>query len=256
VRNLFCLTKCNSGVMWSMFINTLKADIKFIVHDPLLLIASLASFLLILFMTLVFPLISDFIFSRTGFLLVNYFTLAAITIVSVIPVLIGMVYAYILLDENDLHILQVIDVTPAGKKNFIYYRMTVSAFLSFIMVLFSIILINPVPTEGWLRTLFITVLLSIQSPFVFLFIGSLAENKNEGISLSMLYGIFLAAIPFGLLLHHPWNYFAFFSPMYWISCSWVASVSIESLIYGSISMIITFGSIMILFRHFLKKNPN
>jgi fluoroquinolone transport system permease protein len=168
--------------------------------------------------------------------------------------LFGMVYAFILLDENDLHILQVIAVTPAGKKNFLYMRMIVPAFMSFIMVILCVILTNPVPNEGWLRTIFVSFLLSAQSPFIFLFIGSLAENKIEGFALSKLYGVFLIAVPLGLLLHHPWNYLAFFSPLYWVAWAWVTSVPVESLVYGAISMIITFGCILIFFSHFLKKH--
>ena len=239
-----------------IILNSFKADIKFIVRDPLLLFAILAPFMLILFLRLVFPLISDFIYIKTAFQLRIYYTIAAITMVSVIPMLFGMAYAFILLDENDLHILQVIAVTPAGKKNFLYMRMIVPAFLSFIMVLFTIVLTNPVPTEGWLRTAYVSLLLAVQCPFVFLFIGSLAGNKVEGLVLSKFYGIFLVAVPLGLLLHHPWNYFAFFSPLYWVSWAWVTSIPAESLLYGAISMIITLGGILIFFSHFFKKHAN
>jgi fluoroquinolone transport system permease protein len=242
--------------MWSMFRSLLKTDIKFIARDPMLLLAILAPFLLILFLRLVFPLLSDFIYLKSGFLLARYYTLAAITMVSVIPMFFGIVYAFILLDKNNMHILQVIAVTPAGKKNFLFMRMLVPALLSFIIVLLSIILTNPVPTEGWLRTIFVSFLLSTQSPFIFLFIGSLAGNKVQAIAIAKLYGIFLAAVLFGLLLHHPWNYFAFFSPLYWISWAWITSTPVESLIYGAISMIITIGCILIFFRHFLKKHTN
>jgi fluoroquinolone transport system permease protein len=239
-----------------IILNSFKADIKFIARDPMLLMAFLAPFILILVLRLVFPLLSIFIFSKTSFLINSYYTLVAITFVSIIPMLFGMVYAFILLDENDLHILQVIAVTPAGKKNFLYMRMIIPAFMSFVMVLLSVIFTNPVPAEGWLRTIFVTFLLSAQSPFIFLFIGSLAGNKIEGLALSKLYGVFLIAVPLGLLLHHPWNYFAFFSPLYWISWAWVTSVPVESLLYGAISMIITFGCILIFFRHFIKKHTN
>jgi fluoroquinolone transport system permease protein len=242
--------------MVRIIINSFKADIKFIVRDPMLMLAILAPFMLILFLRLVFPLLSDFILLKTGFLLNTYYTIVAITMVTVIPMLFGMVYAFILLDENDLHILQVIAITPAGKKNFLYMRMIVPAILSFLMVLFTIILTNPVSTEGWLRTTYISLLLSAQSPFIFLFIGSLAGNKVEGLALTKLYGIFLIAVPLGLLLHHPWNYFAFFSPLYWISWAWITSLSAESIIYGAISVIITFGSILVFFRHFLNKQVN
>lgn len=174
--------------------------------------------------------------------------------VSVIPMLFGMVYAFILLDENDANILQVISVTPAGKRDFLYMRLLIPAFLSFLMVLFTILLTDPVVSQGWLRTIFISLLLSTQSSFTFLFIGCLASNKVQGLALSKLYGVFLAAVPLGLLLHHPWNYLAFFSPLYWISWAWIIPSSSESLLYGSIATFLTGACVIILFRYFLKRH--
>jgi fluoroquinolone transport system permease protein len=184
----------------------------------------------------------------------DYYPVVAITMVSLIPMLFGMVYAFILLDENDANILQVISVTPAGKRDFLYMRLMIPAFLSFIMVLITIFLTDPVISEGWLRSIFISLLLSSQSSFAFLFIGCLAANKIQGLALSKLYGIFLIAVPLGLLLHHPWNYLAFFSPLYWISWAWIIPPAAESLLYGLIAAVITGGSLLIFFRYFLKKH--
>ena len=234
----------------------LRADIKFIARNPILLVAMCAPIFIVLIMRLVFPLISGFVYSKTGFLIDSYYTIAAITIVSAIPLLYGMVYAFILLDENDSHVLEVIDITPAGKRNFIYMRAVILLILSFLMLLLSIAIIDPVPSEGWLRNIFISLLLSSQSSFAFLFIGSMADNKVEGMVFSKLYGIFLIAVPFGMILHHPWNYLAFYSPLYWISWTWITPSISESILYGLISILITTGSIVILFRHFLKKHSN
>jgi fluoroquinolone transport system permease protein len=242
--------------MWTRLKGLFIADIKFIVRDPILLIAFLAPFMLILFLQLVFPLISDFILIKTAFYLSDYYTIVAVTMVSIIPLLFGMVYAFILIDENDMHILQPTSAAPAGRKNLLYMRMVISSFLSFIMLLLAVILTNPVSTEGWLRAIYISILLAIQTPFVFIFVGGLAGNKVGGFALSKLYGIFLIAVPLGLLLHHPWSYLLFFSPLYWVSWAWVTSVSAESIVYGAISFIITLGCILVLFRYFLRKHSN
>lgn len=239
-----------------IIINSFKADIKFIARDPMLLMASIAPLFLILLLRLVFPVLSDFIYEKFEFQIFQYYSIAAITMVSLIPMLFGMVYSFILLDESDAHILQVISVTPAGRNNFLYMRMIVPAFLSFILVLLTIFFTNPMPSEGWLRSLFVSILLASQVPFVFLFIGSLARNKVEGLALSKFYGIFLITVPFGLLLHNPWNYLNFFSPLYWISWAWVSQDPVESLMYGGIAVIITAGCVVWLFRHFLKKQVN
>lgn len=241
-------------MIWRLIFNSFRTDIKFVGRDPMLLLAMSAPVIIVLFIKLVFPLISDFVILRTGFHLDNYYTIFALTLLPVIPMLMGIVYAFMLLDENDTHILQVIAVTPAGKKNFLYMRMITPALFSFLLVLISIIITDPVPTEGWVRTIFIAFMLSLQAPFIFLFIGSLSGNKVEGLAYAKLYGVFLIAVPLGLILHHPWNYIMFFSPLYWISWSWITSLPGESLIYGGISLITTLGGIIILFRHFLRKH--
>jgi fluoroquinolone transport system permease protein len=242
--------------MWSRFKSSVITDMKIISHDIMLLVASLIPFLLIVFLKLVFPILSHFIFLKSGFLLDRYYSLTAITFVSIIPMLFGLVYAFILIDENYLYIIRDQVVTPATRRNSLYLRIVVTMTLSFILVLISILITNPVPTEGWLRTVFVIFLLTIQSPFVFLLIGSLAENRIDGLSLSAIYGIFLITVPLGLLLHHPWNYLAFFSPLYWISWTWVVSIPAESFLYGAIATIITSGGIIIFFRHFLRKHAS
>ncbi len=236
-----------------IILNSLITDLKFIARDPMLLVASVAPALLVVLLRLVFPLAADLLIRNTGFDLYLYYPVVAITFITLIPMLIGMVYAFILLDENDTHILQVISVTPAGKKYFILMRMIMPVILSFIFTVFAISLTNPVPSEGWLRTLVITVLFSTQSTFIFLFIGSMAGDKIEGLALTKLYGIFLVAVPIGLILHHPWNYLAFFSPSYWIAWSWIVPSPVYSIWYAVIAVLLTSAGMIFFLRHFIRK---
>jgi fluoroquinolone transport system permease protein len=240
--------------MMRRFKSSFIADMKIISHDALLLVTGLIPLLLILLLKFVFPLISHLVFLKSGFILDKYYSLAALTIVSLIPVFLGMLYAFILLDENDLKIIEESDMKPFSRGNSLYMRILVTASLSLILIYISIFLINPVPGEGWLRTLFVVILLSLQSPFVFLFIVSLAENKIEGFALSKIYGFFLITVPLGLVLHHPWNYLAFFSPLYWISWAWIVQSPVESMIYGTIAVILTSGAIIFFFRRFFMKH--
>ena len=166
----------------------------------------------------------------------------------------GMVYAFVLLHENEPDIFHKHEGIPETGRNSQYLRLVMTMALSFIFVLISILITNPVPSEGWLRTAFVIFLLTIQSPFVFLLIGSLADNRVEGLALSAIYGIFLITVPLGMQLHHPWNYLAFFSPLYWIGWTWIEYSAIASLEYGIIAIIITSVTVFIFFRHFLKNH--
>jgi hypothetical protein len=239
--------------MWSSFKSSFISDINIILHDKTLLARILAPFILILLLKFVFPLLSGVIFSKTGFLLDKYYSLVAITFVSVIPMFPGMVYAFIQITEKDTNTIYVQSIATQYKYNFLLLRMTIASLISFVLVMITIILVKPVPTEGWLRNLFASGLLSIQAAFVFQFISTLSVTRISGIAVSRLYWIFILTVPLGLLFHHPWNYLAFFSPLYWTSWAWVVPNPAESFIYGAIAFILTSGSILILSRQFIRR---
>jgi hypothetical protein len=245
--------KRKEKMMWGSFKSSFIADCNIILHDKTLLARILAPFILILLLKFVFPLLSGVIFSKTGFLLDKYYSLVAITFVSVIPMLSGMVYAFIKINEKDLNTMRAEAVASEDRYKFLLLRMTIPVLISFVLVMITIILVKPVPTEGWLRNLFATGLLSIQSAFVFQFISSLSVNRVSGLAVSRIYWIFIITVPLGLLFHHPWNYLAFFSPLYWISWAWVVPNPAESFVYGVIAFILTSGSILMLLRHFMRR---
>jgi hypothetical protein len=205
--------------------------------------------LVIVFMKFLFPAFSDFIYTKTGFLINEYYTLIAITLICIIPFTIGLVYSKVLNGDRDFQSEDLLTVQDANR-NFLFMRMLITALICFILVWLTIILVKPVPTEGWLRNLFIACLLSIQAPLVCLLICTLVMNKVKRISVFVLCCIFLITVPFGLLVHHPWNYFAFFSPLYWVAWSWVIRSPTESLLYGTIAVILTSGVIVLLFRNY------
>ena len=237
--------------MW----NSLKSYLNSVRLSQVLL-GSILSFLVILFLLkIVFPLLGQITFSKTGFQVSSYYSVVAITLVCLIPYLIGMLFANEFSDERDFQSSDLL-VLPSARKDFLLVRMFFAAFICFVFILLTILLVKPVPTQGWLRNLFASCLLSIQAPFICLLIRTLVKKKVKRFFVFVLCSIFLITVPFGLLVHHPWNYFAFFSPLYWSACAWVCAVPVESLIYGAISMVITFACIAILFRHFLRKHTN
>jgi fluoroquinolone transport system permease protein len=234
----------------------IMSDIKIISHDRMLILLSLTPILFIILLKLVFPVFSNLVITKSGFQLEKYYSLIAITFVSIIPMLYGMVYAFVFLQENELQIFKNHDIIRATGRSSLLPRIFMMTTLSFILVLASILITNPVPVEGWLRTLFVIFLLTFQSVFVFFPISSLADNRIEGLALSAIYGIFLITVPLGMLLHHPWNYLAFFSPLYWIGWTWIENSQVDSLEYGIIAIIITAAVIFIFSSRFLKNHQN
>jgi len=234
--------------MWNSFKSYLK-----LLKLTRIILGSFLTFLgILLVMKIVFPFLGQLTFSRTGFQVSNYYSVISITLVCLIPYLIGILYARVIRADRSY---QSSDLTtdPTFRNSFLLIRMIFAAFVCFVFVLLAILVVKPVPTEGWLRNLFIACLLSIQAPFVCLLFCTLVMHKVKRISVFILCSIFLITVPFGLLVHHPWNYFAFFSPFYWVAWSWVIMSPMESLLYGSIALILTSVIIVLLFRNYNMK---
>ena len=238
--------------MLQRYMNWFKSDCRYIVHHPKLLSAALYPLLTILLLRFAINPVSDLMFSETGFSLEYYYTIIAISLISVIPVVFGLIYAFIFLNNSELSSLNVDPAISSGNKSFPGKRMIVPALLSIITVLITVLITDPAPSEGWLRSLFAALLFSVQAPLIVLLTVSAAKNKKKKILLTSLYGLVLVAVPLGLLLHHPWNYFLFFSPLYWATWAWIIPSAAESLVYGTISLILSVA-VIVFFRYFLRK---
>ncbi len=225
--------------MWRKFRSSVIADIRFLSHEKKLLGYILFPVFIVAFLLFVFPSLSEYILSKTGFRTAGYYPLAAIFLVSVIPVLYGNLYSLIPFEDVERRTLSC-------------ERMLISAIISFVIIWSSVSLVMPVPGQGWLRNLYAAILFSVEAPFAFLFFTLRDRNKMSGKLISWLYIIFLVAAPAGLLLHHPFNYLAFFSPFYWIACAWIVRSPAGALIYGAVAVFLSAAILIILFSGKLK----
>jgi hypothetical protein len=238
--------------MWKSIFRSLTADLKLILHKPLLLFGALSPFILIILLLSLYPLLSDLLKSDAVTNPHGYFEIIAITIVSFISVIIGILNAAIVNMRTAIVKLNVDDSVPSVFRDLFPIKLTACFLVSVFTLLLYIIITDPVLTEGWLRTLFISFLFSFQTIFIFLWLVRFKGNKRGSAIFVCLCIIFLAAVPFGLVFHHPWTYVAFVSPFYWISWAWIVPDRVESLLYGLISFVIATTGIVLLFRKIKK----
>lgn len=229
------------------------ADIKYIVRFPALLFALLSPVIITLFLLYGFPLVSCLTRSENTFLYDMDFTLTAITLISAIPIIYGLLVAFVNQAEsqssdNDK------ESTGTGLIWHIKLRMASSVILSFCVILPLIFLTDAVPTEGWLRSFYATLLLSAMTTLIFLVTIYFSNHFKRWKIVFFVSALFLMTVPSGLLFHHPWNYFIFFSPFYWLSWAWIIPSPAESLIYGIISLVIAGSGMLILYRY-ITRNP-
>jgi hypothetical protein len=235
--------------------NLFITDIKSIARVPALVCALLSPFIVTLFLLYGFASISGLTRSGNAFLYDRYYGVTAITMISAIPFIYGLLFSFIQKGES-LSSSKNSELADKDVKWHINMRMAFSAFLSFIVILPVIYLTDAVSTEGWLRSIFAAFLLSVITSFIYLFSIYFDRNIKNRKILLILSLLFLMTIPSGLLLHHPWNYFIFFSPFYWLSWAWVIASPAESLLYGLISLVITGTGMFIICRYFLRITKN
>ena len=238
-------------MMNSKFERVFITDLKIISGNHRLLFASVILFIFIIFLTYYFPVISHFLINRHGLNLDKYYPLLSITLIGVIPVFIGTRYGLLFCTDQGNNLLTKSNEISTESRDLLFIRVLSTVIVSFFIVVITVLLIKPVPDQGWLRTIFAIGLLSIQSPLGFIIIS---EGRKTGrLIFSWLSWIILIAMPLGLLLHHPWNYLAFLSPFYWIAWAWIIRSPTESLVYGLIAFSLTLIGVFLFFREFIKK---
>lgn len=240
--------------MWSRLKSTFFADIKTIFLNHRLLIAFSILVLIVILMPVCFPVVSHSLFLETGIHPAKFYTLVSFTVLTLIPVVVGIAYGRVISDETLMTVISSSEIAGQKVPDSTYFRIFISLVLSFLLIILSTYLMKPVPSQGWLRTLYGVLLLSVQTPFVLLLIGKTGARKIAGTGISKFYLLFLIALPLGLLVHHPWNCLAFFSPFYWIAWAWMIRLPAEAVICGSIAVILSSVILFVLLKYFLRRH--
>jgi membrane-associated HD superfamily phosphohydrolase len=240
--------------MFSKLKSAITGDMKIISSNyrPFVPVAILL--LVIFLLPVFFPVLSHSAYINYGMRPDKYLTLISVTLVSLIPILFGIAYGNSLYRKERLVEIANSEKSSAEEKFSVYIRLFSVFIFSLFLIILSILIIKPVPAQGWLRTLYASILLSFQAPAGFLFLRIKDNKRIAEIGLSGLYWLFLIALPIGLLLHHPWNRIACFSPFYWVAWAWMLKSPAGAVIYGSVAVILTTIVLLIMLRIFLRRN--
>jgi hypothetical protein len=203
--------------------------------------------LVILFLLVIFPLICG-----TCDMYLNYYTITAVSLINVIPFLCGAVM-FAKGKDN-------LSASPGSGKtrnqnyaSFIPLKQSVlCGFISFMIIFPVILLTDAVSTEGWLRSIYAAMLLGLSAPFIYLLFYLLNVHSERCFYLLLISLLLIVTVPLGMIFHHPWNYFLFFSPFYWISWAWIIGSPFESLMYGLIAMALLLSAMIISLRSLRK----
>jgi len=231
-----------------MLKKNLIADFRLLKERPLLTLYLFFPALFAIILKLIFPLIAGPLDSLFRLAPENWLTLVIITLISSIPIITGLLISYMHTHARSLPRNTVLI------KSEVIGSMVEPFLVTLFFILLCIIITNPVPSEGWLRILFISVILSLYSPYIFIMYKNRYLNNASSVIFYCLICYWIIAVPFGLILSKPWHYISFLSPFYWISWSWLTSSFIESVFIGAVcSFFSSFNIGLALFTIFRKR---
>ena len=170
---------------------TLLYDYKLLKGDPMLILSLMVPFILYVLMKYLFPWIGNLVLEQWNIVIEPWYRPAGIFFMMLIPMMFGMVYGFILLDERDGSIISAISVTPTGKSGYLQMRMGIPLTISVGFIFLFIILLKLSGPINPLQVILISIIIASQSLILLLFLGAFADNKVMGMAISKGFGLLL-----------------------------------------------------------------
>lgn len=233
-------------------VSLLYADFAGIHRDPMLIMAAMAPLIFTLLMLYGFPLLNDLLSFKLSFPIDVYYPFACIFLLSLIPMLFGMVYGFILLDERDEGMITYFSITPLGKRGYLMMRMLMPVIFSFFIILLFIWITNFDGGMIWWKHIPLALITATQAPILLLFLGAFAANKVEGMAMTKGFGILLLAVPVDYFIPSNWTFLAGFSPLFWTARGFLTGDGLQIILYIFASLVIHAVYLSVLYKRFEK----
>ncbi|XEC94682.1 hypothetical protein AB6A23_25915 [Paenibacillus tarimensis] len=192
----------------------IKNDLRQIAGDPMLAFSLLGPALLLAFARFGLPLLAEPLERIAGIQLHEADTLLLSFFILLIPLLIGMVSGFMMLDERDERLIQFFGVTPLGKYGYLRYRLLLPVLVCIVFCLMFFGFSGLTVTNWWALPIPL-LLLVVEAPMLALFLLAFASNKIEGLALSKGAGIVVFAPLAAYFIPMPWQLAAGLLPTYW-----------------------------------------
>ncbi|MCY3414432.1 MAG: ABC transporter [Candidatus Heimdallarchaeota archaeon] len=219
----------------------LFADSKNIQRDPMLKWFILLPFLLAIVLRLLFPLVQMGL-DQIPFDLSPYYDLIiSLYMVLMIPMLLGVIVGFMLLDEKDEQTLLALQVSPLSIQRYIMYRVFTPMLLSYPMLLITIPIVGDYTSIKFIDLMLVSILGALWAPFLGLILSVFANNKVEGFAIMKLLGGAFVLPLAAFFVPQPWDLVFVFFPSYWPMKAFLLAANGESYIVyllGGIVMMI------------------
>ncbi|MFD0714797.1 hypothetical protein [Paenibacillus sp. GCM10027626] len=230
----------------------LRGDLRQLAYDPMLIFFLVAPLMLIAAVSLGIPAFAVLLQREAGFDLIAYYPLVLNVALLMIPLILGVMNGFLLLDERDEKLIDYFAVTPLTKTGYIAYRLLLPISLSFIYVFLLLALNGLVPVRAGSFLLTMPVLV-LETPLVTLFMAAFAANKVEGLALSKGLGILLFVPAVVHFVPYPWQLLGGIVPSFWVAAAHSASMSVSPPLPGLLCCLLGLAAHYLALRYLLRR---
>lgn len=206
------------GCGWTTNLRRLRAlasgDGRNVARDPLLRWMIVLPFALVPLARWGVPALGAALAARYGFDLRPYHPLILSFLVLVMPGLVGMVVAFLLLDQRDDGTLAALRVTPLPFRDYLAYLLLLPSAVAVVAGVFLLETVALVPVSLSVAALAALAAAPI-APVYALFVARFARNKVEGFALVKAVGVVQIPPILAWWVPEPWQFLFGFVPYYW-----------------------------------------
>lgn len=193
-----------------------KNDTKQMMRDPIMAILLFAPLFLIIVFKLLVLLLPPFLNAKFGFDVAPYAPYILSFVLLVSSGMLGIVTGFMMLDERDGHISELMEITPLGRSGYLVNRLSFTSILSFIYTVVGISVLN-LHDMPLFSTVFLALLSAIYTAITGLLLFTWGDDKVKGLTLAKALNS-LVLFAFTDLFSLKWlTFISWFFPPYWFT---------------------------------------
>jgi len=197
-------------------ITLFKNDLKQIVRDTIMTLLLFAPLFLIVVFKLLEMLLVPYLAVKAGFDIMPYFPYVLSFVLLMNSGMLGIVTGFMMLDERDGNISQLLEITPLGRSGYLINRLAFASILSIIYGFIGIAVFK-LPDLTFISIVLLSVLSAFYTAIIGLLIFSGAEDKVKGLTFAKGLNT-LVLFAFTDLFALPWlTFLSWFFPPYWVT---------------------------------------
>jgi fluoroquinolone transport system permease protein len=193
-----------------------SADLRQARRDPMLELLLYAPILILGLVRFGLPPLQEALLQYTGFDLTPHYPFVLSMVPMLMPLMVGMVVGFILLDERDENILAAIAVTSLSRSSYLIYKTLLPLLYSSLLSFLSLHLAGQ-SLFPLLPSVPGVIAASLLAPCIAFFLAAYAENKVSGLVLAKAAGFLLVFPVIAYLLPAQWTYLLAPAPTFWLS---------------------------------------